>query len=570
MRMLSRRSASAALTGTIATATFSTMAFQAAKAAFLPGSITLYNVNAFGAIGNGSSNPASDFFSSLSALRTKYAFATALTNEMDWLATQEAINAANAAGGGIVYSPSGRYVYCNTSSTADGSGTLTFPLAASINPTGGVSWQGDFPNSVHSWPCDLGTGRFAVLCAGRSNSSSVGFFTGLCLIGPGCGSKLGTSTCGLQGIGTNDRRQITNVHVSGFRCAINVVGGQFMHSDLYLFANYYGYYFDMPNTANFGNMQFSRCVVDNSLLAAVGVHHAVTVGNSIFISCAFDATPYSLYKETNSGTPTQPFIISGAVFDSCQFENFGNAVIADDTASTSTRVVQVYNSKFKNCQYMWDTYGGLDFQIAARGSYCVFDVYSIVDTEIDGIWQPEQLQPGTKGIFAAQNVGGLRLRGDMTAVTQNCINAVSPKVNTFFYEWGPSGTRIEHTGYQAWSGTIGFTRGSLPVGSIAVQALGQGGVNASAGTNADTVLGIVMYNPAPAGAYVQCIYADSAEDGVTVNVSGTVTIGQYMRTSSGGNAVAASGANDTTSPIFGIALSASSGGTCLVKLKGLS
>jgi len=63
----------------------------------------------FGAIGNGSSNPASNTFSSLAALQAVYPFATSLTQEMDYLAWQAALN----AGGGI-YTPQLHYIMCNS------------------------------------------------------------------------------------------------------------------------------------------------------------------------------------------------------------------------------------------------------------------------------------------------------------------------------------------------------------------------------------------------------------------------------------------------------------------------
>jgi hypothetical protein len=63
----------------------------------------------FGAIGNGTSNPASNLFSSLAQLQAVYPFATSLYQEMDYLGWQAALNA-----GGGVYSPQVHYIMCNS------------------------------------------------------------------------------------------------------------------------------------------------------------------------------------------------------------------------------------------------------------------------------------------------------------------------------------------------------------------------------------------------------------------------------------------------------------------------
>jgi hypothetical protein len=64
----------------------------------------------FGAIGDGSSHPASGLYVSLAALQAVYPFATSLDQEMDWLAWQAALNH-----GGFVVAPTRTYKMCNSS-----------------------------------------------------------------------------------------------------------------------------------------------------------------------------------------------------------------------------------------------------------------------------------------------------------------------------------------------------------------------------------------------------------------------------------------------------------------------
>lgn len=79
--------------------------------------LDVLNVKDFGAIGNGSDNPLSSRFASLSAAQAVYPFVTALTQTQDYAGIQATINAAkvlNAA----VFMPSGQYI-TNSTITAD-------------------------------------------------------------------------------------------------------------------------------------------------------------------------------------------------------------------------------------------------------------------------------------------------------------------------------------------------------------------------------------------------------------------------------------------------------------------
>lgn len=114
-----------------------------------------FNIVSFGAIGDGASHPASGVYGSLAALQTAYPFATALTNEINALAVQAAINAASNAGGGIVYCPYGTYVMDNSNSPLDGSATL-YVMDYSFQAANQVSILGNGDGTTLYWPVDLG------------------------------------------------------------------------------------------------------------------------------------------------------------------------------------------------------------------------------------------------------------------------------------------------------------------------------------------------------------------------------------------------------------------------------
>lgn len=76
----------------------------------LPASL---NIKVFGAIGDGNSHPLSSVYSTLAAAQAVYPFVTSLTQELDWAATQKAIDTSFNGHSGAhppVFVPYGRYV----------------------------------------------------------------------------------------------------------------------------------------------------------------------------------------------------------------------------------------------------------------------------------------------------------------------------------------------------------------------------------------------------------------------------------------------------------------------------
>jgi hypothetical protein len=69
------------------------------------------SVKDFGAIGDGGSHPLSGVYATLAAAQVVYPHATALTNEIDWCATQSLVNYFATLGGGNIYFPRGTYIF---------------------------------------------------------------------------------------------------------------------------------------------------------------------------------------------------------------------------------------------------------------------------------------------------------------------------------------------------------------------------------------------------------------------------------------------------------------------------
>lgn len=66
------------------------------------------SITDFGAIGDGTSHPLSEQFSTLLVAQMVYPFVTSLTQTIDWAAIQSAVNIASTNGAGLVYVPSAK------------------------------------------------------------------------------------------------------------------------------------------------------------------------------------------------------------------------------------------------------------------------------------------------------------------------------------------------------------------------------------------------------------------------------------------------------------------------------
>lgn len=77
------------------------------------------DVRDFGAVWDGSSHPLSGYYGTLAAAQAVYPHATALTNEIDWAATQAAVNALAVTGGDVVL-PQGVGLFDQTLVLGDG------------------------------------------------------------------------------------------------------------------------------------------------------------------------------------------------------------------------------------------------------------------------------------------------------------------------------------------------------------------------------------------------------------------------------------------------------------------
>src|ERR1700744_5972054 len=156
------------------------------------------NVRQYGAVGNGTSNQACTYLSlaNLAALQAYnggiYSFATACTNQMDWLATQYAVNKLNSTGGSVKLS-GGPYIWDqpvilpNSQDASTGAskgiyllgdgegGTLIEPAVADFGANSGMVSCGS-PTASYSDNSGAGSGRYGTIGAPSGGISDINFY----------------------------------------------------------------------------------------------------------------------------------------------------------------------------------------------------------------------------------------------------------------------------------------------------------------------------------------------------------------------------------------------------------
>lgn len=101
------------------------------------------DVRDFGAVWDGSSHPLSGYYATLGAAQAVYPHATALTNEIDWAATQAAVNALDVTGGEVVM-PSGTGLFDQALVLGNGTSTSkSTRVGIRLRSIAGVSGSAD-------------------------------------------------------------------------------------------------------------------------------------------------------------------------------------------------------------------------------------------------------------------------------------------------------------------------------------------------------------------------------------------------------------------------------------------
>ena len=343
-------------------------------------STAILTVKQYGAVANGSSTPACTALglTTLAQLQAynsgEYSFATSCTNQMDWLATQKAVNSVAAAGtsaaGTIIQLPAGVMIFDQP---------LILPIGNSVtqtnNPSIHLIGAGQGVTVIEPSIADFGAGSALVSCglpnasyADNSNAGS-GRYTvsgecyenieNLSLFNPYySGTATGTSTSygpsgiinvpepvasstpiQMDGFVIGGQTHLHRVSAWGFRMGLNVVGdhmtwdqGDFQH-------NFCGVYFAPENKFNQGDivMQGHFDVGANSL-AGICVDKDAFFNVQQTGELYTGRNPYGIFKFSgtadsyiNGSTGYYSSFITNSTFAGLiQSESVNNAAIWDD------------------------------------------------------------------------------------------------------------------------------------------------------------------------------------------------------------------------------------------------
>ncbi len=395
------------------------------------------NVKDFGAIGDGTSRPLSGIYATLADAQAVHPTAAALSDELDGVATQTAINYLRDHGGGTLFSPRGTYI-CNT--------TILIPTCNTFDSTieKNVNWCGEFGGTEYKWNIDLGLGTRAVSPAdstdGGIGTKHEGFIRDLRFVGPNEVFTLGSAPCQMKGCAFGAGRKVQNVMISYFYGNLVVVGDHTRFENVRAHYGYYNCYYENPYTNLYGDFVFDKCAFNTAAMGAIGIHYKAAAQGT-FNGCYIGGAPYALFKEKNaSGNNSTSF--GNSEFNNCMFEFCGNALLSDsDEAAGNTPWNYLKAVYMRHCYFSWDA----TKKISANAAGAIINAGTVERLYIEDLKEVAGWTPGTRGIFDIVIMIGMHLQGD---VYQLGLNATAGGVQIFYYraDDGHAGVTFQQVG----------------------------------------------------------------------------------------------------------------------------
>lgn len=547
------------------------------------GSLPVFSVKSYGAVGNNVSHPACSylFLGSLAELRAYqggiYSFATSCSNQMDWLGSQAANVAAQAnvsySGvhtGGTLKFAAGFYLFDQVLIVPTNVDFFT-PSGTSISITGDDESNTFIGNVSHfaagtgliscgdpaAAPTDngnLGSGRYAALgsCFGSisnltlSNPLATSFSKG---VPP---SESGTPV-EMDGLLAGARMQTYRVRIQGFRCGMNWVGDHTLwDSDLFQ-NNEYGVCMVSMNKFSVGDLQWNNLNSSGNTVAGIWISKNTFLATVATGETYLGGNPYGFlaepgvsinYGQAYAGTNTP--MISGSTFDLLQAEWQGNAAIWDDNKTNSGGGVNagardIIATTIRNFFTSWVHDNG--YFTGGRNEYAYIGLGTSNGLIISGIQPNSMLSGGTGQIAAVISTdlgyasGGIVLSGDMTNLTNNYGSANLELVQPGNAVPDQRYVRIEQPG--VWSGGVGLFR-TAAVGSLAAGVVLENqdfaGLRVAGGTQQPLGINMQAWSASPSSKYT--VFADWAKY-LQVTVTGTNTINSTLKAGASGTITAA-------------------------------
>jgi hypothetical protein len=439
--------------------------------------LVVANVRQYGAVGNGTSDQACTYLSlaNLAALQAYdggiYSFATSCTNQMDWLATQYAVNKLTSTGGAVKLS-GGPYIWDqpvilpNSQDASTGSakgiyllgdgegGTLIEPAVADFGANSGMVSCGS-PTASYSDNSGAGSGRYGGVGACYGGISDITFYNPYSdTYNGGANVNVTSSTYArgitsvpapgysgspiqMDGVLLGGRMNLKRVGAWGFRMGFNLVGDHMTWDQIDAEKNFCGLYWAPA----------SIYLVGDIILQG----HSFVSGNTFAGSCVDkDASIIGFYQSGEYYTGYQPYgfikfpgisdsygeayggaytpFFANANYDIIQSEAIGNAVMWDDNLTTSGGGVQTGQAsiggvKINGIYTVFANASGQKITTGGRGPYAYFGSGSFNGFRLGNIYAGANNFYPTSGQLAgiiannaAYNDGGIDISGDMNDI----------------------------------------------------------------------------------------------------------------------------------------------------------
>lgn len=421
------------------------------------------SVEGYGAIGDGTARAVND--TTYGIIGTGKTFATlaaaqasvgsggtgitdlASSDQLDWAAHQWVVNLLEAAGGGTMVTPRGRYMFNRTLTFPDGWGNQSGSLRGRQ-----VNWEGEGNLTVCKATADFGSGQYMVTGRNRGTNGSgtaqkaYGSWRDIRLIGPTESMTIGTTPCNMDGWGITAERSCYRLTAEYFHSGFDIVGDHGVCENLQAAFNYYGLFLGY-STNLFGDWLMLNCMFERSAYAGIAIHGDSNVSSGFkFIKGGTFTSPYGIIKLAGTGTKA----LEDSSFDQFMMEDIGNGHVSDAaSAAAGAPTAEWMNVEFNMCAFGFNN----TYKIAAEGQYATLNMGKATRVSINKIKNPLAFNPGSRAIFDIALFNGFHLEGDVKQMTTNAVASTKP---VFFRRSGNQwwNTKFRHyaAGFSAWQG----------------------------------------------------------------------------------------------------------------------
>lgn len=299
-------------------------------------------------------------------------------------AIQAAIDAAAAAGGGIVLIPAGIWHVI---------GSLTWKTRVHIQGVGQET-------SYFLWTADVGAGQGGLVHEAVPISGAYGPSISNITLRGAMPLAIGVRAWQMAGIKLGPHASMTNVQVDYFGDGI-VLGWDHNTLDGVQATNCYNNVLFAASPSTKENHTFNSCTFESPLFASLACAGSNSVSMCRFDACHFGFGPYGLYRADMGAASTVPFLV-GCTFTSCSFELCGNAAILDESTGVGDGASSLINCTFDRCSYNSSSHA--DHRYAAKSHAYAVDVRNVLNCDIYESHLPFSLPIGGTSVWKIRGV----------------------------------------------------------------------------------------------------------------------------------------------------------------------